>query len=365
MKPDRSNYEIWFIEWLDGNLNPDKVEALKAFLTENPDLQEEFNDLAQISLEPSDVIFTRKKDLFKPAGSYTGSQFEKLCIASLENDLTPEQRVELKEIIDHDERKREIFELYQKLKLKPLPVSYKGKSTVKKITAGQKTLRWSFAGLSAAAAITLLLVIGPFTPSDIKNELPQTAKNITTDTLFIEQGAPVITIEPVITAFNTTAGSGKINANPEKRVAEPDMALAENIENNLSDSSEDIRRSEALSVVSMTIPEDIISTNEPSAKDLVAYNPGFTPPLTDEKDNEGSGFARFFHEKILKDTTAVTRPVESYDLAKAGITGLNKLLGWEMSLQKNTDENGDIKSYYFSSRLLKIKTPVKKSATNL
>ena len=365
MKPDRSNYEIWFIEWLDGNLNPYQVEALKAFLTENPDLQEEFNELAQISLEPSDVIFTRKKDLFKPAGSYTESQFEKLCIASLENDLTPAQRVELKEIIGNDERKRELFELYQKLKIKPLPVIYNGKSTVKKITAGQKLIRWSFAGLSAAAAIALLLVLKPITPSDVKNELPPTALNILTDTLFIERGAPVIPIEKVIPAVRITASSGRVRAIPETAVKEPYIELAVNIDNNLPGSKEDIRRSEALSAVSMTIPEDIISTNEPSAKDLVAFNPGFTPPLTDYKDNEVRGFARFFHEKILKDTTAVTKPVESFDLAKAGITGLNKLLGWEMSLQKNTDESGDIKSYYFSSRLLKFKAPVKKSANNL
>jgi hypothetical protein len=366
MKPDRSNYEIWFIEWLDGNLNPEQVDALKAFLRVNPDLQEEFNDLTQISLEPSDVIFIRKKDLFKPAGSYTEFQFEKMCIASLENDLTPGQVVELKEIVYHDESKRELFELYQKLKLKPLPVSYRGKSTVKRITAGQRILRWSFAVVGAAAAITLLLVLEPLAPSNVKNELQPTAQNITNDTLLIERGAPVINIEQEIPAFNTTARSGRINAIPETRDTEPDMALAEDFDNNKSNSSVDIRRSEALSAVSLTIPEDIIvSTNELIAKELVVYNPGFTTPLTDEKDNEGRGFARFFHKRILKDTTAVTKPVESYDLAKAGITGLNKLLGWDMSLQKNTDENGEIKSYYFSSRLLKFKAPVKKSTNNL
>ena len=79
MKPDRSNYEIWFIEWLDGNLNPDQVEELKAFLTDNPDLQEEFNELSQICLEPSDAIFTRKKDLFKSAGSYSRNLSLKSC----------------------------------------------------------------------------------------------------------------------------------------------------------------------------------------------------------------------------------------------------------------------------------------------
>jgi len=366
MKPDRSNYEIWFIEWLDGNLKPDQVEELKAFLTRNPDLQEEFNELSQVCLEPSDVIFTRKKDLFRAAGSYTEAQFEKLCIASLENDLTPEQEVELKDIVDHEEGKRELFELYQKLKLKPLPVSYKGKSTVMKITAEQRILRWSFAVVGAAAAIALLIVLEPLAPSNVKNETQPTAQNIIKDTLFIERKSPVINKEPEIPADNTPAISGKINSISETRIAEPNLELAEIFDNNLSDSTVDLRKSESLSAVSMTIPEDIlVSTNELSAKELVAYNPGFTPPLTDEKENEGRGFARFFHERILKDTTAVTKPVESYDLAKAGITGLNKLLGWEMSLQKNTDENGDIKSFYFSSRLLKFKAPVKKTANNL
>jgi len=87
--------------------------------------------------------------------------------------------------------------------------------------------------------------------------------------------------------------------------------------------------------------------------------------LIDERSKAGQFIAKFFHEKIMKDTTAVNRPVESYEIAVAGITGLNKLLGWEMSLQKNADENGDVKSYYFSSRLLKFKSPVKKSTNNL
>ena len=224
----------------------------------------------------------------------------------------------------------------------------------------------SFAVVGAAAAIALLMVLEPLAPSNVKNELPATAQNIITDTLFIERRSPVINKEAEIPAVNTIAISGKINSISETRTAEPDLELAEITDNNLSDSTVGLRKSESLSTVSMTIPEDIfVSTNELPARELVAYNPGFIPQLTDEKDNEGSGFARFFHERILKDTTTVTRPVESYDLAKAGITGLNKLLGWEMSLQKNTDENGDIKSYYFSSRLLKIKTPVKKSANNL
>jgi len=53
--------------------------------------------------------------------------------------------------------------------------------------------------------------------------------------------------------------------------------------------------------------------------------------------------------------------VESFEIAQAGITGLNKLFGWEIALNKNTDTNGEIRSYNYSSRLLKFNAPVKKS----
>ena len=41
MKIDRSNYEIWLIDWLDGNLSDLQAEKLLLFLDENPDLKED------------------------------------------------------------------------------------------------------------------------------------------------------------------------------------------------------------------------------------------------------------------------------------------------------------------------------------
>ena len=39
MKIDRSNYEIWIIDWLDGSLSDSQAEELKLFLNENPDIR--------------------------------------------------------------------------------------------------------------------------------------------------------------------------------------------------------------------------------------------------------------------------------------------------------------------------------------
>jgi hypothetical protein len=75
----------------------------------------------------------------------------------------------------------------------------------------------------------------------------------------------------------------------------------------------------------------------------------------------GRFFAKVFRERILKEVTIDDSPIKGYEIAEAGVTGLNKLLGWEMAFEKNSDENGELKSIYFSSKILKIQAPVNKS----
>ena len=109
MEIDRSNYEIWFIDWMDGNLNPHQEKILRQFLIENPDLREEFTDLSPECTIPSKVIFKHKEQLKKSPADITKSQFEYLCVAYLENDLSPEQQNELTEIIKLDRKKAVIL----------------------------------------------------------------------------------------------------------------------------------------------------------------------------------------------------------------------------------------------------------------
>jgi hypothetical protein len=63
----------------------------------------------------------------------------------------------------------------------------------------------------------------------------------------------------------------------------------------------------------------------------------------------------------LKENTSKDSPLKGYEIAEAGVTGLNRLLGWEMALVEKNDENGELRSVYFSSKLLKFNAPVKKT----
>lgn len=360
MKPNRSNYEIWFTDFLDGNLSEIQVEELKVFLQENPGLNEELNGLIMVTLNPPDFTFSGKNMLGKSPENLSEEQFEYLCIANLENDLTPGQKSEMNEIISRDEMKRKSFERIQKLKLNPFPASFAAKSSVKKLTTGQKIFRLSVIGLSAAATIAIIVSIFQFTSKNTKQESTRTSQIITPDTTFIEYGQTAAVKKPQTNTVRKSGGPAIRKSITEVPVSKVNMTLTEQVNQEGPDSLPVFHRPEALNPFTVEIPEDFIAVNNPDAGSIRIYDPDYIPPLIEYRSNVQLFFAKLFHEKIMKDNNSGTRPVESFEIAQAGIKGLNKLFGWEIALHKNTDENGDIRSYNFSSRLLKFNAPVKK-----
>jgi hypothetical protein len=157
MQIDRSNYEIWIIDWLDGNLSDHQAEELKLFLVENPDIREEFEELSSFRLKPSQESFLHKSALKKGIPDLSASQFEYLCVAYLENDLSDNQRTELLQIIGNDPEKKRNFELIQKARLSPKKVNFEHKKQLIKRTPFQKVIRMSVIGLSAAATVALII----------------------------------------------------------------------------------------------------------------------------------------------------------------------------------------------------------------
>jgi len=97
MRFDRSNYEIWLIEWLDGTLIGEQAEKFRIFLDKNPHLKEEAEFISQSRLSPGNQSFPGKNHLKKTAGDLSPSLIEFLSIAYLENDLSNDQLNDLKE----------------------------------------------------------------------------------------------------------------------------------------------------------------------------------------------------------------------------------------------------------------------------
>jgi hypothetical protein len=362
MNPDRLNYEIWFTDWLDGNLNEKQVDQLRNFLNLNPDLEEELSGLYHVVLKKPEIVFKGKNDLLGLPENLSRSQIEKLFIGYLENDLIPEQEEEMNRIIEFDERNRKSFELYQQLKLKPISLTFAIKNKLKKQALPRKILRISLTGFSIAATIALVLSLFPVRPGNNLIDLGLADSKEAKDT-FLLKVHPDITLNEIEPATD-----------PQKDYMPNRRYLPETSFSNLklppeepeilkiADSVTFTTNKEAFSSIPPEIiPEIMVAGDIPFANSLRELNTLWIPPLIDNRSNVEIFLAKFFHSKIMKDTDSGSRPVESIELAQAGITGLNKLFGWKIALLINTDEKGEIKSYNFSSRFLKINAPVKKT----
>jgi hypothetical protein len=361
MKPDRTNYEIWLIDYLDGILDETQAGNLISFIEENPDLKEEFIDVLSYKTTPVKDSFKHRNILKKTSSDLPEKQFEYLCISASENDLSNEQKEEFDEIIAGNAEKRKTHELFCSLKLVAPSTKFNKKTGLRKLTLIQKVVRYSVAGISAAATITILISLFNMPPYD-SEETPTPPSAILALDLNIEKASPESKIpEVMIEKKNETKLPKKINVLSglqkavSKEMNEIPVVPAETI---MTLSARDLVAS---AVSKISFKNDFHLKEKEFRSELVFINTSETETIKPEvRHSINELFAKVFRDKILKDKTTETGELRAYEVADASITGLNKLLGWEMSLQKTRDEKGDLKSLYFSSKILKFNAPVKK-----
>jgi hypothetical protein len=345
MKPDRSNYEIWFIDWLDGNLDFQQIEELNIFLDKNPDLREEFKELTPVVIEHSDRQYKNKESLLRSPADISDSQFEYLSVAFLENDLSAEQKTELIEITEQNADRKRSFDLIQKTRISPVSLNYAHKSNLLRRTPLQKVIRLSVIALSAAAVTTLIITLFLNPPNEISSSINNTAS------IYVPEKIIQIPVER----------QKEIRLIPVRKV-QADIAKTELAAVISNDSVEKNIIVKDLGINKINFSSDLALSENIASNTLIASDITFSIP---EEDDGRSNVSRFisktFREKILREKTAPDSPLKGYEIAEAGVTGLNKLLGWEMALDKNNDGNGELSSVYFSSKLLKFNSPVKKS----
>jgi len=358
MKPDRSNYEIWIVDWLDGKLDEARCSELMEFLEKNPDLKEEFDSLAVTRLTPTESNFSQKEKLIRSASELPVSQVEYLSLAYFEKDITAEQLSDLELNISLNPENKKIFESIQRTRLLPPRAEFKNKNLLKKHLTGSRVLRLSLAAMSAAATIAILVLSYVFIRHSMAENEIQSALIVNPDTA---------QIEPFI--VRTTA----LFAQAEKQV--PLKIRAEASDRLVIDSISDrailpLRQQKDIDMLAIMESHRITGVSvlpspafgKPHGTDiLIASNNTFIiPDFEDGRSRLSKFIARTFREKLLKDDSYNETPLKTYEIAEAGIEGLNKLLGWEMALVKTNDEEGNLKSVYFSSKVLKFNAPVKK-----
>lgn len=367
MQPDRSNFEQWITDWLEGKLSQSEVEQLLSFLEENQDILEKTELAGCECLSANPVSMPGKDKLKRSAEELTRSQIEYLSVAFLENDITPGQLNDLEQNLSVHPEHRKIFDAIQKTRLDTASVRYNNKLLLKKPDNVWRFLRYSAIVLGTAATIAILVLSAVFIPRylSLKTQAITEKYMSGNNTGHIEITTPEV--------LHETPGMNKNSSLASSSVMETTKSTGFSVKEALADSSPVPDTAQALVIRSTPAISPVTTANlkaavsDSNGNNILLYN-GYINIAANENDQRSrlqQYLAGFFRERILKDDVVTDDPIKSYEVARAGIEGLNRLLGWEMALVTTSNEAGDLQSYYFSSGLLKVNIPAKDEKNGL
>jgi hypothetical protein len=322
MDINRNNYESFFMDYLDGKMSPDQVIKLMSFLKENPDLKTELEEFEEINVEPDKKRFESKISL-KKAFIVNDSNFDNLCIASLEGDLNEEETTLLQNWLQQNPLKVREFELYKKTRLIPEKNTFDYKSTLKKSSIVRILTPKVWGYFSAAASITILITLYLFISR------PNTNENTVISQIITSRSNNIVE-KPVITQ-DVNIVSDKSN-----RLITPDA-----IELTLNK----IRLKGINTLPEKPILASLVSVEYLEVVENIHNNLTLSQMAV-----------KSFKSEILKEEKSKIDPDKFtlWDIADAGIRGVNKIIGWKMELDKEYNENGDLIALGFDSNTISL-----------
>lgn len=151
----RDNYEPFFLDYLEGNLDESMIDQFLDFLENNPDLKEELQLFENVHLPEEQIVFQEKGKLYKSTAD-AKTAMETKTIAYIEGDLDDEERKSFENYLAvHPELHKE-YALFEKTRLRPdLKIQYPEKKKLYKKSGTVVLMNWA-----ARAAAVLVLVWG-------------------------------------------------------------------------------------------------------------------------------------------------------------------------------------------------------------
>lgn len=204
MQINRTNYENFFLLYVDGELSAAEMQSVERFALENSDLGSELDALLETKLSAEDSFgFIDKEILYRTASnSINEINYEEQFLLFLDNELTEAENEQTKAFLVAHPELQGNFELLQATKLPQETISFGDKSVLYQ-KEERKPVAMGWWRMAVAAAMIGLMVL-------VWNLLP-TSKQV----------------DPMVKAGNTTVPPTKDN-NIKVNGAEATEVLATN-----------------------------------------------------------------------------------------------------------------------------------------
>lgn len=345
MKITRSNYESYFLDFLEGNLEPSIMDEFQLFLKENPDLASELEMGELPALFPNENIRLDAKEELKKSVIDHDTEFQERAVAYYEGDLSLSEQKDFEASLSENATVATEAQQFGQLKLiaDPSIVCVNKKQLKKKVV-----LFPLWAKVASVAAMFLLAYL-LFQPNEglppdsgqlagnLKNKTP---KNIVAPeaTIKVEEPekvktTPVVTPKqnqpkvPVKQKANTDTPKPEKSVNPVPRIPVPEMAP------------------------SLLRPRGI-SFGQPDDVELAVMT--LKDPTLVIKELELSELIR---EQLASMRNSDDRELLSTDhLGLSGLQLIARMSGKRLTARKGDD--GTVHSVSYNSRLLAFSIPV-------
>jgi hypothetical protein len=347
MPINRNNYEVYFIDYIDGNLSSSQAKELLAFLEQNPDLAAELNGIDNAHLQPIESPYSNGEFLKKDLQWGVANRLDYLCIAKIEGDICNEEESELQELLVASSVAKSDFASFEKSRLlADSKIAFSNKSAIKHINILGLTYKtiWALGSSVAAVFIVLFgLAIGLNRFSKMPDQpLALSSKNIDG----IEKAIEPIEIENSIKKPQVEMPTADI----VEKHSQPIPVKASSAKTTDQDQPEPSRfvadnKIEVISRIELaSIPQSV--TIEDSKALLAMAGISVNSVANSQKSN------------IQKQSGV--REIGLFELAQMGFDRLSEVTGKTLSLNAHKDSDGDIRKINFESELFAVSVPVRK-----
>jgi len=359
MSITKENYEAYFLDYYEDNLSKAQVDELMDFLEQNPGLKKEFTSFEMISLKQDSSIVMKSKSSLKknPETNPEYSDTEKEIIAFHEGDLDEKSKTTLLEKVEQSPQLQKDFSLYGKTYLQAeTDIIFPRKSSLKHFTLATFTpLAWQI----AAAAMVIGVLAGVYFLMPKMDDIPSIAD-------YVPPVSESIIPEPKEEAETQKriAKTPQSQESSDLPVAEKPMEVLPQQENEISSEFQPQASTRQLAQLPSHHHVSLHKQAHPTKIELRQDFKGVTwnhlqdikqresaPQETRQSWSELESFTSMAYNGLENRTGINLRQMEKdvserryglWDLAGAGLSGLSRLTGTSLTLDKERDEDGRI-----------------------
>jgi hypothetical protein len=349
MKINRNNYEAFFIDYLEGNLDEKLVDDFIEFLQQNPDLKEELSLFEPVSVAQDEIIFNKKDLLFKEIYD-AENEFDRAAIARIEGDISASENTDFENYLSsHPERQKEA-ELFEKTKLQPDVAVVFGKKNKLYRQSGERTvLLWT---TRVAAVLIIAIAVYTFVDRTPKNIIPENQVAANKNEPEKKINSPEV----------KEAQAKKENVEEQKTIKKEAVKPAITKEQSKSNSSKSLHENspdqpvnEELASIRITeeIPAELQSL---SASIATTPEIGFVPINIKVPETIEANYEEKFLVDVVKEKTGIGK-LTFNKITKAGLSLIANLSKEKFKYETNTE--GKITELNYESRIFAFYIPTK------